>query len=95
MIKRTTKKNDSTRATITKAATKPAPAKLEAAKPSPAKPQSEPAQLSPVRPLAEKAERPKAMLRLVKPEAKSVCVAGSFNGWNPSRTPLTRGNDGT
>ena len=26
--------------------------------------------------------------QLVKPEAKSVCVAGSFNGWRPEQTPL-------
>jgi 1,4-alpha-glucan branching enzyme len=32
---------------------------------------------------------------LVKPDAKSVCVAGSFNEWNPARTPLTRVSDGT
>jgi Glycogen recognition site of AMP-activated protein kinase len=27
-------------------------------------------------------------LELVRPEAKRVCVAGSFNGWQPDRTPL-------
>jgi hypothetical protein len=41
-----------------------------------------------------KADLPKAHLELVKPEAKSVFVAGSFNEWNPARTPLTRKSDG-
>jgi len=27
-------------------------------------------------------------LELVRPEAKQVCVAGSFNGWKPEKTPL-------
>jgi 1,4-alpha-glucan branching enzyme len=27
-------------------------------------------------------------LELVKPDAKQVCVAGSFNEWKPERTPL-------
>ena len=95
MIKRTTKKNDSSRATLTKAATKSDPAKVEMAKPTPAKIQPEPAQLAGTRSIPVQAEPPKAQLKLVKPEAKSVCVAGSFNGWNPARTPLTRVNDGT
>ena len=33
------------------------------------------------------------LLELIKPEAKTVCVAGSFNEWNPQKTPLSpRGN---
>jgi AMP-activated protein kinase-like protein len=82
MIKRTTKlKSNPTRATLTKAAPmKVEPAKVEAAKPEP---MSKP---SPVKALR------KAHLELVKPEAKSVFVAGSFNEWNP--VPLTRSNDG-
>jgi 1,4-alpha-glucan branching enzyme len=93
MIKRTTKpKNESTRATFVKGAeTKPEPAKVEAAKSSPAKAQSE----AMARPNVVKPIEPKAQLKLVKPEAKSVCVAGSFNEWNPARTPLTRVSDGT
>jgi hypothetical protein len=93
MIKRTTKpKNESTRATFVKAATtKSESAKIEPAKPSPVKAQSEPI----ARPNTPKPEAPKAHLKLVKPDAKSVCVAGSFNEWNPARTPLTRVSDGT
>ena len=96
MIKQATKlKSNSTRATLTKAAPiKVEPAKIEAAKAETTKtetPRSIQAQAtkpSPVRAL------PKAHLELVKPEAKSVFVAGSFNEWNPARTPLTRANDG-
>jgi 1,4-alpha-glucan branching enzyme len=84
MIKRTTKtKNESTRATSVKAAPiKTEPAKTEFTKAEIAKPQTE-------------TDAPKAHLKFVKPEAKSVCVAGSFNEWNPSRTPLRRISDGT
>lgn len=28
-------------------------------------------------------------------EATTVCVAGTFNGWNPAATPLTRRDGGT
>ena len=31
---------------------------------------------------------------LVKPGAKQVCVAGSFNGWKPERSPLAPKGDG-
>ena len=77
-------KSNPTRATLTKAAPmKIEPAKIEAAKAAPAKAETK---HSPVKAL------PKAHLELVKPEAKSVFVAGSFNEWNP--VPLTRSNDG-
>ena len=33
------------------------------------------------------------LLELVKPGAKSVCVAGSFNQWTPETTPLVRKGD--
>jgi hypothetical protein len=33
-------------------------------------------------------------LELVKPEAKNVCVAGSFNQWTPEKTPLVRIGNG-
>ena len=87
MIKQTTKlKSNSTRATLTKAEPlKVEPAKIEAAKPAPAKAEAA-SKPSPVKGLH------KAHLELVKPEAKSVFVAGSFNEWNP--VPLTRSNDG-
>ena len=96
MIKSTTKmKSNPTRATLTKAVPiKVEPAKIEAAKAEATKTetprpiQAQATKPSPVRAL------PKAHLELVKPEAKSVFVAGSFNEWNPVRTPLTRSNDG-
>jgi len=31
---------------------------------------------------------------LLKPEAKAVCVAGSFNGWKPEQAPLVRTGNG-
>ena len=34
------------------------------------------------------------LLELVKPGAKKVCVAGSFNGWKPEATPLTPRGEG-
>jgi 1,4-alpha-glucan branching enzyme len=36
----------------------------------------------------------KVEVQLVNPGAKAVAVAGSFNGWNPDRSPLTRTTDG-
>ncbi len=35
-----------------------------------------------------------AQLRLVAPQARSVAVAGDFNGWRPEATPLRRGEGG-
>jgi len=55
-------------------AAKPAVLQTEAAKPEPAKPE------------APKANR--VSLELIKPDAKNVCVAGSFNEWKPEKTPL-------
>jgi hypothetical protein len=84
MIKRTTKmKTNTSRPTITKAA----PIKTQAAKVEPTKNQT-------AKPAQVRADFPKARLELVKPEAKSVCVAGSFNDWNPAKTPLARTEDG-
>src|SRR5271156_1298895 len=35
----------------------------------------------------------RVLLELIKPGAKTVCVAGTFNEWNPRKTPLSpRGN---
>jgi len=33
-------------------------------------------------------------LRLTHPTARQVCVAGSFNDWQPDVTPMTRRDDG-
>jgi 1,4-alpha-glucan branching enzyme len=93
MIKRTTKmKNTSNRTAFSKAAAKPEPAKVQAAKATTihAKPD-----VSTTQPVTVKAQPPKAQIKLVKPDAKAVCVAGSFNEWNPARTPLTRVDNGT
>ena len=76
-------KSNTSRPTITKAA----PIKTQAAK-------VEPARIQAAKPAPIKADLPKARLELVKPEAKSVFVAGSFNDWNPSQTPLSRTRDG-
>jgi 1,4-alpha-glucan branching enzyme len=47
---------------------------------------------------AARAKLPKAnnrvSLELVKPEAKAVYVAGSFNGWSPEKSPLLNTGDG-
>lgn len=29
------------------------------------------------------------------PEARKICIAGKFNAWNTSSTPLKKGRDGT
>jgi 1,4-alpha-glucan branching enzyme len=34
-------------------------------------------------------------LEFVRPQAKKVCVAGSFNGWKPDTTPLVNTGDGS
>jgi len=43
------------------------------------------------------AELPKTnriLLEFVKPDAKQVCVAGSFNEWKPESTPLSLKSNG-
>jgi len=53
---------------------------------------------SPAKPSApQAAEKPRTghvSLELVQPNAKNVCVAGSFNGWKPEKTPLVRMGNG-
>jgi len=92
MIKRTSKaKNTSNRVAL-----KAVPSTSETAKVEASSPKLEPsrsAQTPSNKPVT--AQLPKAQIKLVKPEAKSVCVAGSFNEWNPAKTPLTRRGDGT
>jgi len=79
-------KSNPSRATITKAApVNTQPAKVElASMPRPAPAKAAPTRSAPV----------KTRLEFVKPDAQSVFVAGSFNDWNPSRTPLSRTRDG-
>jgi hypothetical protein len=51
----------------------------------------------PVRLLLERfpdSDRKRVCLGLYAPEAKAVFVAGTFNGWQPSATPLQRQDDG-
>jgi len=51
----------------------------------------------PVRLLLERfpdSYRKRVRLGLYAPEAKAVFVAGTFNGWQPSATPLQRQADG-
>jgi 1,4-alpha-glucan branching enzyme len=33
-------------------------------------------------------------LRLTRPDARQICIAGSFNDWHPSVTPMIRLSDG-
>jgi 1,4-alpha-glucan branching enzyme len=88
-----TKTNSKTSGTVTEPA-KPAAVKTEPSKPVAAK-------IEPVKPIAANAEpartasaQPTVSLQLVKPGAKQVAVAGSFNDWKPERTPLVQIGNG-
>jgi len=104
MIKRTTKlKPNTSRSGFQKAApTKAEPKKadiatLAASRSERPKVQTQSLELlpaSPVKSAPARAESPKARLELLKPEAQAVFVAGSFNNWNPTKTPLRRSADG-
>jgi 1,4-alpha-glucan branching enzyme len=59
------------------------------------------AKTEPVKPIAPKAEpvkfaatQPNISLEFVKPGAKQVAVAGSFNDWKPERSPLVQIGNG-
>jgi hypothetical protein len=59
------------------------------------------AKTEPVKPIAPKAEpaktaatQPTISLEFVKPGAKQVAVAGSFNDWKPERSPLVQIGNG-
>ena len=65
---------------IRSAETKPAPAKVEAPKA--------------IVPKAEVSKIGHVSFELVKPEAKSVYVAGSFNDWTPEKGPLVSNGNG-
>lgn len=47
-----------------------------------------PARVEPAHPVS------RVSFELVKPGAKQVCVAGSFNGWKPEQAPLLPMGDG-
>jgi 1,4-alpha-glucan branching enzyme len=67
--------------------------KNSAVSPNPAPPASIPTLTS----ATARSDTPKTSrisLQFVKPGAKRVCVAGSFNGWKPEATPLTPRGDG-
>ena len=86
-------KSNPSRATITKAApVKTQAENVELASILPVKPA--PPRPAPVKAAPTRSASVKARLEFVKPDAQSVFVAGSFNDWNPSRTPLSRTRDG-
>jgi hypothetical protein len=74
-------------------ATVPTPAASVSAKPF----QPTSVQAAAPKPVSHAAEAPKVghvLLELVKPGAKHVCVAGSFNEWKPEKTPLVQKGNG-
>ncbi len=78
------------------------PALLQTEAPKPGQAKSEPVSATPMRTEPAKSApvktEPPAVnripLQLEKPGAKTVCVAGSFNGWNPAKTPLKDAGNG-
>jgi hypothetical protein len=58
---------------------------------------------SPVHTTAQAASQPKTIegpmipvtFTFYAPKAQSVCVVSTFNDWNPLKTPMNRGKDGT
>lgn len=91
--------------TMTKDArkTKPITFKAEPLKPEPPKaaaPKAEPPKTEPAKIVAVSGAKTgpssinRVSLELVKPGAKTVCVAGSFNEWKPEKTPLAAASDG-
>ena len=74
---------------------KPAPIKTEPAKPLAIKAEpvltAAPVKAAPAKPATS---QPNISLELVKPGAKQVAVAGSFNDWKPERTPLVQIGNG-
>jgi len=50
--------------------------------------------VTPVTVKAEVAQPARVVLEIVSPAAKEVLVAGSFNEWNPERTPLAAASNG-
>lgn len=55
-----------------------------------------PAPAGSIQTISSEATEPKVLVRLVfvQPDARSVSVAGDFNGWNPARTTLKRADGG-
>jgi hypothetical protein len=76
---------------------KPAtPVPVKAAAPLVMKPAT-PVEVKPAAPVVAKPvppPQPQVVLEFVNPAAKKVCVAGSFNNWQPERTPLRQSGNG-
>lgn len=53
-----------------------------------------PVKLEPPKPVKPAPAQPNISLELVKPGAKQVAVAGSFNDWKPERSPLVQIGNG-
>jgi 1,4-alpha-glucan branching enzyme len=65
------------------------PPKSESLKADPAK--TQPTKTDSSKVFSTKLDAPKAgrvSFELIKPDAKNVCVAGSFNDWKPEKAPL-------
>lgn len=73
--------------------TKPAAAKTEPVKPIATRIEQPKPVVTSVQPI-KPAGQPTISLELVKPDAKQVAVAGSFNDWKPERTPLVQAANG-
>ena len=81
---------------LAKPTTAPSPAATSPAAPKPVTAAPKPVTAAP-KPAPAPAESPKVghvSLELVKPGAKYVCVAGSFNEWKPEKTPLVQIGNG-
>ena len=72
-----------------------APFRIEAIKAEPVKSElvkAQPVKILPAKPPTSKIGT--VSFQLVKPEAKRVCVAGSFNDWKPEMAPLAPADNG-
>ena len=98
MIKttRTTKTKMMKPESVESEAKKVEPAKIQVAKLEPVQ-TSAPVKMESFKAPAPKSEQPRVnhiSLSYLKPDAKKVCVAGTFNGWKPERTPLKPAGNG-
>jgi 1,4-alpha-glucan branching enzyme len=91
MIKKTTTKK-TTKPTVAVAA-KPVAAPVAAPAPAPAVTPAKAPKAAPAKAAPAKAA-PGVMFEIEQPGANSVFVAGSFNQWQPERTPLQRLSNG-
>jgi len=103
-ITKTPNTNSKTNGTVSEPAkpaiTKTEPVKVAATKaepirtPAPARPEPAKPIAVQVAPAKTTAPQPNISLELVKPGAKQVAVAGSFNDWKPERAPLVQIGNG-